>query len=549
MTLYQSGGAGDDDHLRALRWRAVYRSSSLTEQRRWQNVYASASAARPRNRLARLLRRDADLLTNSGALMGSAVLSAGMGFVYWWVAARAFSPEAVGAASAAISAMTLIGSLGMFGLGTLLISELPRMERDQWSLVSTCVAAAGVLAAIGGLIYVGLAEFAFSGLRAALGSPLLTILLVLGIALNAMTLVLDEGLIGLLSGPLQLMRNLYFAVGKLILLVVLAVLPFAVPAGAILATWLGGIGVSLGLLLLTLRRRNQQMSLRPRWEMLRGRIGPAFEHNLLNMALFLPRTTLPLMVTAVLSVRDTAAFYTAWMVYAFAAMIPSYLATTLFAVSSGDRVALRSKVRTSLIASLGLGVPVTLVVAVAAHPIMQLFGSEYASIAAGALSILALTYVPAVFRQLFVGVARVLGWVRRATVFAIVAGAVEMAAAGWGGTHGGLTTMALWLAVVFGVEGALLAPFVLRVALVSPAKLAAAAAAEAAAGPGKRSGSLPSGEVDETALLPRLGSLPSGDVDATALLPRLPPLGGPPPGGISQPQNGVSRHRRTPAGR
>jgi O-antigen/teichoic acid export membrane protein len=455
MTLYQSGNIGgpEDQMVRPLRW---------------NTVYSSAAAARPGNRIRRVVRRDGDLLTNSGSLMGSTIITAATGFVYWWVAARAFSSAAVGSASAAVSAMSLIGTLGMFGMGTMLIAELPRMKQDRWTLISTCLVTAGTVAAVGGLIYVTLAEFVITSLRSSLGSPLMMALLVLGITLNAMVLVLDEALIGLLSGPLQLMRNLYFAVGKLILLCLVGLLPLAVPGAGILATWLGGIVISIGLLWHTLRRRRLLGPLRPRLSMMRGRARHAAEHNVLNMALFLPRTTLPLVVTAVLSTQATAAFYTAWMVFTFAAMIPSNLATTLFAVSTGDRGALRAKVRTALAVSLGLGVPVTAVMAVAAHQIMAIFGAEYAASASGALRILALIYIPTVFRQLFVGVARVLGQVRRAGVLAVVAGVAEMAAGWYGGTQGSLTSMALWLAGVFVVEGLVMGPTVLWVAFAKP---------------------------------------------------------------------------------
>ena len=63
---------------------------------------------------------------NAGSLMAAIVVNSGLGFVFWWLAARTFSPSEVGFAAAAVSAMTLLGTLGVLGLGTLLIGELPR---------------------------------------------------------------------------------------------------------------------------------------------------------------------------------------------------------------------------------------------------------------------------------------------------------------------------------------------------------------------------------------------------------------------------------------
>jgi O-antigen/teichoic acid export membrane protein len=462
MTFYQSGSAAgtEDPLLQALRWRTVY---------------DSANAATRANRLRRAVRRNGDLLSNSGSLMATSVLTSVVGFGYWWAAARLFPAEAVGSVSAAVSAMTLVGTLGMFGMGTLLLSELPRMNElprmkaKQWRLISACVLTAGTVAGLGGIVYEILAWFLNPGLREALGSPFSAVLLLAGMALNAAILVLDEGLVGLLRGRLQLVRNAYFAFGKLVLLCLLPVLPLVVSGTTILATWIGGNLISIALLSVSLRRGGSGGSVRPDFSLLRGLRRNALDHNLLNLALFLPRTTLPLVVTAVLSTRATAAFYTAWMVLSFLAMIPGNVATTLFAVASGDRTVLGGKMRMALLVSLGIGVPASMLVAVLARPIMVTFGESYAAMAAPALAILALTFGATVIRQLFVAVSRVQGRIRRATGFAVAVGLVELVAAWYGAGHGGLTTMALYLAGVFVAEGLVMAPTVVHAAFTRAA--------------------------------------------------------------------------------
>lgn len=70
-----------------------------------------------------------ELLLNAASMVGTTVITAGLGFVYWWLAARQFPQEAVGFASALISAMSLLGTLGMVGMGTLLIGEFPGPAR------------------------------------------------------------------------------------------------------------------------------------------------------------------------------------------------------------------------------------------------------------------------------------------------------------------------------------------------------------------------------------------------------------------------------------
>ncbi|HEY7271189.1 MAG TPA: hypothetical protein VH502_00555, partial [Actinoplanes sp.] len=332
-----------------------------------------AAAAEPaaRRGIVSTLRGHLDLFLNAGSLMGTTVVTSLFGFAYWWLAARTAPAEAVGQASAAVSAMTLIGTIGMFGMGTMLISDLPSIRTRKWELISTCLLVSGAAATLGGILYVALAHLAIPGLRDALGSTPATVLLIGGIALNAVTLVLDEALVGLLSGPLQLMRNFWFAGLKLAFLGALAFLPITVSGGQLLLTWIAGMVLSVAILGRTMRRRGIVDSLRPRLQLLRGRGRATFDHNLLNLATYLPRAALPLVVTAVLSAEANASFYTAFMVTSFLAMVPGNVALTLFAVASGDKRALTSKVRVGLLICLGGGVPVAALVFLLANPIMS----------------------------------------------------------------------------------------------------------------------------------------------------------------------------------
>jgi O-antigen/teichoic acid export membrane protein len=420
-------------------------------------------APRRRGGIVAALKGHVDLFLNAGSLMATTLITSAFGFAFWWVAARFASQEAVGQASAAVSAMTLIGTIGMFGMGTMLISDLGSLRGPKWELISTCLLVAGSASTVGGLIYVAVAHLAVPGLQDALGGTLGTVLLVFGIAVNAITLVLDEALVGLLKGPLQLMRNAWFSLIKLALLVGLAFAPITLTGNELVLTWVAGIVLSTAVLSTALRKRGLVDTLRPRFAVLRGRGKSTFDHNLLNLATYLPRAALPLVVTATLSAESNAAFYTAFMVLSFLAMVPGNVALTLFAVASGDRRALRSKVRMGLLICLGGGLPVSLVVFALADPIMGVFGNAYAETAGTALSILALTYVPFVFHHFFLAISRVQNKVRSAGIFSVFAGLAEIGAAWYGGTRGSLTELVTLVAIVMAVETVLVAPTVLRV--------------------------------------------------------------------------------------
>src|SRR5258708_37089639 len=92
------------------------------------------------------------LIVNSGAMLGTTLVTSGLWFVYLWFAARLFTPAAVGFASAAISMMMLFGEIGTLGLGTMLIGELPRHPEQSRSLISTAMLVAGVAATCLGVL-------------------------------------------------------------------------------------------------------------------------------------------------------------------------------------------------------------------------------------------------------------------------------------------------------------------------------------------------------------------------------------------------------------
>ncbi len=98
------------------------------------------------------LRQNWDLLSNAGALFGATAVTSLVGLAFWAVAARLFPERAVGYGSAAISAMSLLGTIGMLGLGTVLIGELPRRS-PRAGLVSAALLASGLGSLLLGAVF------------------------------------------------------------------------------------------------------------------------------------------------------------------------------------------------------------------------------------------------------------------------------------------------------------------------------------------------------------------------------------------------------------
>src|SRR6516162_3523633 len=84
-----------------------------------------------------------DLLRNAGSLAATTGLTSILGFGFWAIAARYYTTTEIGYGAAATNAMALLGTIGIFGLGTMLIGELPK-RRKRGGLFSAAVIASAV---------------------------------------------------------------------------------------------------------------------------------------------------------------------------------------------------------------------------------------------------------------------------------------------------------------------------------------------------------------------------------------------------------------------
>ena len=127
-----------------------------------------------------LWQRNQDLLRNAGSLAATTGLTSLFGFVFTIVAARMFPTNEVGWASAAINAMQLFGTIGMFGLGTMMIGELPKRQANRGGLFAASLATSAIGSVILGLAFAIIVGKYFSkslpGVGGTLGQALLFVL-------------------------------------------------------------------------------------------------------------------------------------------------------------------------------------------------------------------------------------------------------------------------------------------------------------------------------------------------------------------------------------
>lgn len=404
--------------------------------------------------------RHRDLLSNTVSLIASTVITSGLGFAFWTFAAREFSQQAVGYGSAAISAMNLLGTIGVFGLGTVLIGELPRRSRRA-GLVSAALLASGIGSLILGLGYAVISPLISKRLGDILGDPAEAAIFAVGVAITAVSSVFDNATIGLLRGNVQLSRNLIFSVAKMLALPVAALWLRDKFGAGISVSWIIGIAVSLAGSAAWLRIRGSQVLPRPDWAVLRGLGKTALAHNWLNLAIAVPTTLIPVVITVAVSPSANAAFYIAFMLSSFLYALPGALSTVLFAVASAEPDAISRKLRFAFKLSLLLGIPGMLALCFGAHFALGLFGKSYALEATFPLWMLALSYIPGLPRTYYVAVCRAAGKISRAAVVLTIFTVIEIGMVAVGGSIGGLRGVSVAIFAVTAIEGLITTPAVL----------------------------------------------------------------------------------------
>ena len=364
--------------------------------------------------MLRTVARD-PLARNSVLIMGSTVGSAGLGYLYWLLAARAVPQPAIGTATALIAVATVLSMVSNLGLGHMFIQRLPGTDLAGWSRIvgaglllgcgATTVAAfaaVAVLPAVGG-------HFAF--LRSTSGAAAL---ITTAVALTASTL-LDHVYVAHRAGEGMLARTLALAVGKVVTLAVLTGAGAGGPAAVLLAWTLPSLAVTAYTVLTGLGRLRHGArlggaglgaELRHVQESLTG-------HHLINLAQAGPTALLPVLVTARLGAEANGHFYVAWMTASMLFMVSPAVASALYAERSHDAAARSAGLSRAAVVVLAVMVVPALVLFVGGERILGLFSPGYAAEGGLLLRVLVLAAIPDAITNLAVAHWRSLGAYRR----------------------------------------------------------------------------------------------------------------------------------------
>lgn len=336
------------------------------------------------------------LYRNSTLLILNSVLVAGLGFAFWTIAARHFPASAVGTTTTVISGVTYAAMVGTLGLPNTVIRFLAR-EQDPIRMLTAIGAVAAAAGAAVGLVW--------GVLPGSLGIPMSSVaggwttipVFVTVVAAGSLGAVTEAAIIALRKSKWVVVEN---GAGSVIKLVGL---PLAVGFGAsglfglFFASLLVSAIVSIWLLVREVGGNRRRWVRRVDLGAISHVRSFAVGNHIAALVSMLPGTVVRIVVLSQLGARQAAFLAMPLMIVALLKVIPSTAAQSLFAEVAADEDSLWRQARRTLRGIYSVLIPAVIGLVLIAHPLLSIFGSDYAEAGTRCLQLLALSAVPAGF--------------------------------------------------------------------------------------------------------------------------------------------------------
>ncbi len=347
----------------------------------------------PGSRLAALLARlkSDHLVRNSLYLMLSSGIQAALGFAFWIIMARLFSPGDVGTASSLISAIALIAYFALFGLNSTLVRFLPTAA-ERNALITSALALVAACGAAIGLIYILLTPILAPRLAFVAHEPVFAGGFALLAAASAVNLLTDSVFIASRKAAYCALTD--GVVGGLSKIIAGIALVGTGAYGLFCASAGGFAAAALMSIVLMIAFMGWRPSLRQPVRTLRPLLKFSGANYLANALILLPTVVVPVIALDRLGPQSAAYYFVAFqmasLLYAtIYATEQAFLAEGSHADANWREIRRRSR-RLAII----LFLPGCVVLALGAHWVLLAFGPAYSLHGTGSLELLAVAVIP-----------------------------------------------------------------------------------------------------------------------------------------------------------
>lgn len=375
--------------------------------------------------------------------MLTTLLNAGLGFAFWLAAARLYDAQTVGLAAGAVSALTLVSSFGWFGLQHVMLRYVPIAGARRGRLIAGVYLCALLVASASAALFLGLLTGPFGAelLTASIGA---VCAFMAAVVLWVVFSLQDPALIALGRESWIPVENAVFGLLKLLAIVALA-LGGVTSAWAIFGAWAACAGLLVVAMSWLLVRRvlpvMRDADAEARLPASRRIARFAAGHHVVAVVASLPDFLVPLLVLGLLSEDATAHYYAAFTVSYAMRLLAVNVASALTVEGARDEGSLNVLLHRVARLVCVLLLPLAALTALAAEPLLELFGGGYSSAATPLLRLLAISLPLSAVIVVGLAIERVRQRSGRAFVVAALSTATTIA-------------LDLWLLPRRGLEGA-----------------------------------------------------------------------------------------------
>jgi O-antigen/teichoic acid export membrane protein len=334
------------------------------------------------------------LYRNSIYLMLNSAVQALLGFVFWILVARLCTAEAVGLASAALSAISLLSLLATFGLGMGLIRNLPAAGVDTKSLINSVFSVNAISAVFISAIFIAGLGIWSPSLQFIRDQPTYMLSFIVFTVATCLAGISPNAYIAGKRSEFALIQSSIFMITKIILVVLLA--QFFAAFGIFSAVGIGYlIAVSVGVLILLPRIVKDYFPLPViRIDLLKSILKYSSLNYVADIFVAAPALVLPIIIINVLGAEQTAYFFITWNIASLMYAIGSATSLSIFAEGANNGEVTSGHIWQSLKFIWILLIPAILLLILQGDQLLLIFGKAYSEEGKQLLIILALSAVP-----------------------------------------------------------------------------------------------------------------------------------------------------------
>jgi O-antigen/teichoic acid export membrane protein len=324
------------------------------------------------------------LLRNAFFLMLSTAITAGIGFLFWNICSRSYSPEEVGLATTLISATALISTLSMWGFNNTIISFLPKSK--DMRLANMAFAGVSLSSLVFGALFILLASQFDPNLPEIMSQPWEKAVVLAYVMAQSLNMLTDSLFIAKRNTKYILLKNSVSSVAKLIL-------PWMLISLAGFGIFMSIAAVTFISLAISAYNILKQLHYIPRFELQKEQFQKVrtftLENYIGNIFGILPTTLVPLSVSWILGKEQVAYLYIALTISALLNVIPSATSQSFFAEASHHGTDAKHLLAKAFKHVYAILVPAVIILTVGGGLLLDIFGKAYSASSFHVLQLLA----------------------------------------------------------------------------------------------------------------------------------------------------------------